>query len=148
MPNARPADQRIAHSQGTARPAGAPSSQRAPVLVTRPEKGVAVLTLNRPETRNSLSLAMLDALGAALGELSADAETRVVVLAAAGSQFCSGHDLKELTSHRDDPDGGRAFYDLTMCRCTEVMQAVVACPKPVIAAIEGIATAAGCQLVA
>jgi enoyl-CoA hydratase/carnithine racemase len=141
MPNARPAEE--VHASETARRAGAPS-----VLVTRPEKGVTVLTLNRPKTRNSLSLAMLEALGAALRELSADAETHVLVLAAAGSQFCAGHDLKELTSHRGDPDGGRAFYDLTMRRCTEVMQAIVACPKPVIAAVEGVATAAGCQLVA
>ena len=148
MANARQADQREVHSLETARRAGAPSSEPAPVLVTRPAKGVIVLTLNRPSTRNSLSLAMLEALGAALREVSADAETNVLVLAAVGSQFCAGHDLKELTFHRDDPDGGRAFYDLTMRHCTEVMQATVACPKPVIAAVEGVATAAGCQLVA
>ena len=118
------------------------------VLVTRREGGIGVLSLNRPETRNSLSLAMLEALAAALDRLARDADTRVVVLAAAGPQFCAGHDLKELTSHRSDADGGRGFYTLVMRRCAEVMQAIVACPKPVIAAVEGVATAAGCQLVA
>jgi enoyl-CoA hydratase/carnithine racemase len=148
MPNAWPAEQRFAALPEPADPAAAPPRQAAPVEVTRPEPGVAVLTLNRPETRNSLSLSVLDALRAALGEVSIAAETRVVVLAAAGSQFCAGHDLKELTAHRGDSDGGRAFYDLTMRRCSEVMQAIVACPRPVIAAVDGVATAAGCQLVA
>jgi enoyl-CoA hydratase/carnithine racemase len=135
-------------TQAVARGQTAPLTAAPLVSVTRHEAGIVVLSLDRPETRNSLSLAMLDALAAALDQLARDAETRVIVLAAAGAQFCSGHDLKELTSHRSDADGGRGFYTRTMSRCAEVMQAIVACPKPVIAAVEGVATAAGCQLVA
>jgi len=118
------------------------------VLAQRPDPGVLVLTLNRPEARNSLSLAMMAALHRALGEASADAGVSVIVLAAAGPAFCAGHDLRELTARRGDSDGGRAFFAETMTRCAALMQAVVACPKPVIAAVHATATAAGCQLVA
>ena len=109
---------------------------------------IATLTLNRPEARNSLSLAMLDALHDAIKRLSEDSLIKVVILSANGPVFCAGHDLKELTAARSQPDRGRAFFDKTMTKCSQVMQAIIACPKPVIASVQGTATAAGCQLVA
>ncbi|MGG5810260.1 enoyl-CoA hydratase [Falsiroseomonas sp. CW058] len=112
------------------------------------DHGVTRLVLNRPEARNSLSFAMLGALADALAGIAADPRVRVVVLAAAGPVFSAGHDLREITAHRADADGGRAFFAAAMRRCAEVMQAVVALPQPVIAEVQGIATAAGCQLVA
>jgi enoyl-CoA hydratase/carnithine racemase len=114
----------------------------------RPRPGVAVLTLNRPAARNALSLAMLDALHKAFDALGADTSVAAIVLAANGPVFSSGHDLKELTAHRADADKGLAFYSEAMTRCSAMMQAIIACPKPVIAAVQGTATAAGCQLVA
>jgi enoyl-CoA hydratase/carnithine racemase len=121
---------------------------RAPVRSERPESGIAVVFLDRPKSRNSLSVAMMAALHGELATLGSEASVAAIVIAAEGPAFCAGHDLKELTAHRDDPDGGRIFYTETMTRCAELMQAVTACPKPVIAAVHGIATAAGCQLVA
>jgi enoyl-CoA hydratase/carnithine racemase len=121
---------------------------RPPVRVARPEPGVAALFLDRPQQRNALSVAMMAALHGELTTLGSDPSTSAIVLAAEGPAFCAGHDLKELTAHRDDPDGGRIFFTETMTRCAELMQAIVACPKPVIASVRGIATAAGCQLVA
>jgi enoyl-CoA hydratase/carnithine racemase len=110
--------------------------------------GIAVITLNRPATRNSLSLAMLEELIAAFGVVGADPRVRVIVLAGEGPAFCSGHDLKELTAHRADRDGGRGFFEKTWERCGTMMQAILALPQPVIACVEGAAAAAGCQLVA
>jgi enoyl-CoA hydratase/carnithine racemase len=118
------------------------------VVVEYRGDGVAVITLNRPSARNALSVAMIIALHEAVISVGRDAQVRAVVLTANGPAFCAGHDLKELTAHRNDADGGRAFYAATMTACSDMMQAVIACPKPVIAAIQGIATAAGCQLVA
>jgi len=118
------------------------------LLLDRPQAGVAVLTLNRSESRNSLSLATIAALNIAFLELGKDRSVSAIVLAAAGPVFCAGHDLKELTAHRADADRGIAFFDETMTRCSAMMQAIVACPNPVIAAVQGTATAAGCQLVA
>jgi len=118
------------------------------LLETRPHPRIALLTLNRPATRNALSLAMTGALHEAVDALSADDDTSAIVLAANGPVFSSGHDLKELTAHRADADKGLAFYTEAMTRCAAMMQAIVACPKPVIAAVTGTATAAGCQLVA
>ncbi len=118
------------------------------LLVARPEPGVAVLTMNRAASRNSLSLAMIEAVNISVVELGKDTAVAAIVLAADGPVFCAGHDLKELTAHRADSDGGRAFFADTMTRCSAMMQAIVACPKPVIAAVQGTATAAGCQLVA
>ena len=131
-----------------ARGVGAAAEQGPGVIVTRPEPGLAVLTLSRPRARNSLSLEVIGAFHSAIAAVGADREIKTAVVAAEGPAFCAGHDLKELTSHRTDPDGGAAFYAETMQRCAAMMQAIVACPKPVIAAIEGVATAAGCQLVA
>lgn len=110
--------------------------------------GVLVLTLARPEARNSLSEAMLEALQSAIDVAARDPAVRAVVIGAKGTVFCAGHDLKELTAHRADADGGRAFTKLLMHQCAKLMRSIVQCPKPVIAAVEGTATAAGCQLVA
>ena len=110
--------------------------------------GVATLTLDDPASRNALSLAMIQALSDALVAVAEDAGVRAVVLAAEGPVFSSGHDLRELAAHRNDEDGGAAFYGRLMDACAQMMQAIVALPKPVIAAVEGVATAAGCQLVA
>jgi enoyl-CoA hydratase/carnithine racemase len=118
------------------------------LLVDRPQAGVAVLTMNRPDTRNALSLDMIDRLHSRFTRLASDATVCAIVLAANGPVFCAGHDLKELTQHRADADKGLAFYTEAMTRCAAMMQAIIACPKPVIAAVHGTATAAGCQLVA
>ena len=115
------------------------------ITTERRNDGVALLVLDRPQARNALSIAMLEALAAAL-EAAQDA--RCIVLAANGPAFCAGHDLRELTAARADADGGRAFFARTMGLCSQVMRQVVEHPVPVVAAVEGIATAAGCQLVA
>ncbi len=120
----------------------------APVLLRERENDVAMLVLNRPDARNSLSEAMLIALSDALGDIAADRTIRAVVLAANGPAFCAGHDLKELTSRRSDADGGRAYFHHIMTTCSDMMQQIVNLPQPIIAAVEGMATAAGCQLVA
>jgi enoyl-CoA hydratase/carnithine racemase len=119
-----------------------------PILLREITGSVAVLTLNRPAQRNSLSEAMIAALHEALAELAADRAVRAVVIAANGPAFCAGHDLKELTAHRTDADRGRAAFARLMNACSAMMQAIVRLPKPVVAAVQGIATAAGCQLVA
>ncbi len=118
-----------------------------PVLLQRSD-GVATLTLNSPAARNALSRAMLAALAEALDAVATASDARVVILQAEGPAFCAGHDLKELTARRNDPDRGRAFFDETMRACSAVMQQIVALPAPVIAAVDEMATAAGCQLVA
>jgi enoyl-CoA hydratase/carnithine racemase len=120
----------------------------APVLLRDDVGEVAVLTLNRPQARNSLSEELMAALSDALAAIAADRSVRVVVLAANGSTFCAGHDLKELTAHRSAPDRGREHFRHVMDSCSAMMQAIVRLPKPVIAAVNGTATAAGCQLVA
>lgn len=126
----------------------AKAGDNAPPVLRRDEGAVAVLTLNRPGARNSLSMAMLAALQEALDALAREEAIRCVVLAAEGPAFSAGHDLKEITAHRADPDGGRAFFAECMAACSRVMQGVVGLPQPVIAAVEGVATAAGCQLAA
>jgi len=105
------------------------------------------LTLRNPPA-NALSLAAMEALQDELDAAREDKEVRVIVLAAGGKLFSAGHDLKEMTSHRNDPDRGRGFFDRTFATCSRLMQSVVDHPKPVIAEVDGIATAAGCQLVA
>ena len=109
--------------------------------------GILRLTLANPPA-NALSLATIAALQEALDAAGADPDVRVVVLAASGKLFSGGHDLKEMTAHRGDADGGRAFFERTFSDCSRMMQTIVRLPKPVIAAVDGIATAAGCQLVA
>jgi enoyl-CoA hydratase/carnithine racemase len=120
----------------------------SPVLLRENTGGIALLTLNRPAARNSLSEALIADLHAALDAIHHDAGVRAVVIAANGPAFSSGHDLKELTARRADADRGRAYFAQMMARCSAMMQAIVGLPKPVIAAVGGIATAAGCQLVA
>jgi enoyl-CoA hydratase/carnithine racemase len=122
--------------------------QTAPVLLRENDGPVAILTLNRPKARNSLSMDLLAALSEALTEIATDKDVRAVVIAANGPAFCAGHDMKELTARRGDADGGREFFRTTMLTCSEMMQKIVNLPKPAIAAVQGVATAAGCQLVA
>ncbi|WP_376087399.1 enoyl-CoA hydratase [Roseomonas sp. CCTCC AB2023176] len=110
--------------------------------------GVVTLTLNRPAARNGLSLALLDALHAALSGIAGDAGVRCVVIAAAGPVFCAGHDLKEVRAAHGSEDRGRVLFGRMLARCAEVMQAIPSLPQPVIAAVQGMATAAGCQLAA
>ena len=114
-----------------------------PPLLRRDESGVAWLTLNRPAARNALSVGLMAALDRALRDIAADASVRVVVIGAAGPAFCAGHDLREM---RADP--GRASMEALFAQCSALMTRIVRLPKPVIARVHGIATAAGCQLVA
>jgi enoyl-CoA hydratase/carnithine racemase len=123
-------------------------TQDASLVLTETDGAVATLTLANPAARNALSLAMLEAIAQALETIAQDAAIRVVLLQAEGPAFCAGHDLKELTSHRNDPDRGRAFFETTMRACAAVMRKIVGQPQPVIAAVDEMATAAGCQLVA
>ncbi len=128
--------------------APAPALRNAPALLRERSNGVALLTMNRPEQRNTLSEAMLASFAEILAEIAADRTVRAVVLAANGPVFCAGHDLKELTARRSDADGGKDYFRHIMATCSGVMQAIVGLPQPVIAAVQGLATAAGCQLVA
>jgi len=111
-------------------------------------EGVLRLTLNDEKRRNALSMDMLARLREALDNAAENESVRVIVLAATGPAFCAGHDLKEMTAARKSEDRGRAFFADTMKSCSGVMQAIVNNPKPVIAEVAGVATAAGCQLVA
>jgi len=118
------------------------------VLLREQDESIAILTLNRPAARNSLSEDLLNALFISLDDIAPDRSIRAVVLTANGPAFCAGHDLKELTSRRGDADGGRAYFKHIMTTCSAMMQKIVRLPQPVIAAVQGVATAAGCQLVA
>jgi enoyl-CoA hydratase/carnithine racemase len=119
-----------------------------PVLLRERDGDIAILVLNRAQARNSLSEALLIALSEAFTEIAADKKIRAVVLAAEGAAFCAGHDLKELTARRSDADGGRDYFRQIMTICSGMMQQIVNLPQPVIAAVHGPASAAGCQLVA
>ncbi len=118
------------------------------VLLEHRSGAIATLTLNRAHARNSLSVDLMTTLNGALERLGQDASVKVIVLAAAGPVFCSGHDLKEMQHHRADADAGKAFYHHVFTLCGAMMQTISAIPKPVIAQVQGMATAAGCQLVA
>ncbi|GLS43266.1 enoyl-CoA hydratase [Methylobacterium brachythecii] len=121
----------------------------AEALVLRSDRdGVATLVLNRPKARNALSVAMLEALRDTFESLATDDGIGAVVLAAEGPAFCAGHDLKEMTAFRTDADKGAARFARLFDLCSAVMMAIPSLPQPVVAAVEGIATAAGCQLVA
>ena len=124
------------------RPATHPGNEE-PLLLEALDGGVLRLTMNRPAARNALSIALMEALRRVLDNAAAQRECRVVIIAGAGPAFCAGHDLREL---RSDPS--RELYERTFDECSKLMQQIVALPKPVIAEIHGIATAAGCQLVA
>ena len=130
-------------------PAAARASETtAPVLLRERVGEIAILVLNRPQARNSLSEALINALSVAFAEIANDKTIRAVVLAANGPAFCAGHDLKELTARRSDSDGGRNYFRHIMTTCSAMMQQIVNLPQPVIAAVQGVASAAGCQLVA
>jgi len=130
-----------------AQTARAPTPQ-PPILLQENVGSIRVLTLNRPAARNSLSEDLIAELHAALKEIHDDNSVRAVVIAANGPAYSAGHDMKELTARRSDADRGRAYFGQIMNACSAMMQAVVLLPKPVVAAVQGIATAAGCQLVA
>lgn len=117
------------------------------LVVRQVADGIMRLTLNNPPA-NALSVAMLQRLSEQLDVARDDEAVRVVVIAATGAIFSGGHDLKEITAHRADKDRGRAFFEEIMRLCSHVMMAITRLPKPVIAEVDGLATAAGCQLVA
>jgi enoyl-CoA hydratase/carnithine racemase len=135
------------NSEMSAQPARAVVPQ-PPILLREKIGSITVLTLNRPAARNSLSEGLIAALHGALKEIHDDNSVRAVVIAANGPAFSAGHDMKELTERRSDADRGRAYFAEIMNACSAMMQAIVHLPKPVVAAVQGIATAAGCQLVA
>jgi len=118
-------------------------SEAETVLLRRDEGGVAFLTLNRPQARNALSAALMTRLEENLTAIAGDATVRVVVIGGAGPAFCAGHDLREI---RANP--GRANYEKLFAQCSRLMLTLTRLPKPVIARVHGVATAAGCQLVA
>jgi enoyl-CoA hydratase/carnithine racemase len=117
-------------------------------LLRHDADGIATLTLNRPARRNALSEGLIAALTQTLDAIASDPSVRAVILAANGPVFSSGHDLKEMTARRADPDRGRAYFTDILGACAGMMMRIVNLPQPVIAAVEGVATAAGCQLVA
>ena len=118
------------------------------ILLESKTGAVTELRLNNPAARNALSLAMIEALQGALDRLARDPGTHVITIAAEGPVFCAGHDLKEIAAARAADDNGRVFFETIMAACSKMMQSIVTCPKPVIAEVQGVATAAGCQLVA
>jgi len=115
----------------------------APILLREDSGGVAYLTFNRPKARNALSLEMLGAMNTALENIKADTSVRAVVIAGNGPAFCAGHDIRQLRAN-----AGKAYYEETLAACAQMMLSVMRLPQPVIARVQGIATAAGCQLVA
>jgi enoyl-CoA hydratase/carnithine racemase len=130
----------------TLRPMNAPLAE--PLVLAHREGAVLRLTLNRPSARNALSAGLMAALQDAFDAAAPDRQLCVIVLAANGPAFSSGHDLKEMTRHRHDADKGHAAFAGLFAQCSKLMQSIVRHPKPVIAEVQGIATAAGCQLVA
>src|SRR5690349_16538039 len=118
------------------------------LVLSAREGGILRLTMNRAGARNALSEVMMSSLQAAFDEAADDPAIRVVVLAALGPAFCAGQDLKEMTACRAADDKGRTRYAALFTQCSRLMQTIVRHPKPVIAQVQGIATAAGCQLVA
>jgi len=115
--------------------------------VERNADGALRLTLNNPPA-NALSIELMEAMQAALDAVRNDETVRVVIIAAEGKLFSAGHDLKQMTDHRADADRGRAFFEGTFALCSRLMQTIVSQPQPVVAEVGGLATAAGCQLVA
>jgi enoyl-CoA hydratase/carnithine racemase len=125
-----------------------PDSATSPVLLRGDIDGIALLSLNRPQARNTLSDAMLAALHDQFATIAADEQVRAVIISHNGPAFSAGHDMKEMTAHRSDPDRGRGYFKALMEQCSALMLSIQKLPQPVIAAVEGVATAAGCQLVA
>lgn len=128
--------------------AAANDDAQKPLLSTLLHEGVYRIVMQRPERMNALSREMMSALSDELTKAEADPNVRVVLLGAEGKVFCAGHDLKELTAARAESDGGKETYQVIMRQCSDLMQQIVRHPKPVIAVVTGVATAAGCQLVA
>jgi enoyl-CoA hydratase/carnithine racemase len=126
----------------------APAAPASELVRRDDDGGVVTLTLSTPQNRNALGLAMIDTLIVAFADIARDEKARVVVLAGEGPALSGGHNLREMQAHRNDTDRGHDYYEHLMARCSVLMQAIVALPKPVIAVVEGVATAAGCQLVA
>jgi len=118
------------------------------LILRSDEDGVAVLTLNAPKSINALSEAMMTALSDTLDAIAEDRSVKAVVLRSGGKHFCAGHNLKEMTERRADADGGFQYFQDLFAKCSGMMLRVVRLPQPVIAEVTGIATAAGCQLVA
>lgn len=118
------------------------------ILERRDADGIAHLTMNAPERLNALSDEMLAALQSEFDGLMQDRSVRAIVLSGNGKAFCAGHDLKQMTAGRQAEDGGRAYFEDLFERCATMMQTIQRLPQPVIAQVHGIATAAGCQLVA
>lgn len=111
------------------------------------DSGILRITLDNPPA-NLLSLEVMRDIQAELDRARDDRAVRVIVIAAIGKMFCAGHDLKQLTAHRTDPDGGKAYFEEAFDTCSKLMQSIVRYPNPVIVEVDGVATAAGCQLVA
>jgi len=118
------------------------------VLLREDHGPITVLTMNRGDARNALSAELVAALREHLEDLSRSLSIKAIIIAANGPVFCAGHDIRELESHRQDGDGGKCFFARTFSASSALMLEIMACPKPVIAAVTGTATAAGCQLVA
>src|SRR6266550_2840818 len=123
------------------------AGDNAPVLLEAREHGILRMTLNRPEQRNALSVGLMAALSEALERAAADKTCRVVVIAGAGPAFCAGHDLRELRE-LSTTGNSREAYERVFAQCSALMLQIIRLPKPVIAEVHGVATAAGCQLVA
>jgi enoyl-CoA hydratase/carnithine racemase len=121
----------------------AQTDTESPILLREDKDGVTTLTLNRPKARNALSLEMLAAVNDAIEGIKTDSSVRAVVITANGPAFCAGHDIRQLREHAE-----RAYYEETLAACARMMLGVMRLPQPVIARVQGIATAAGCQLVA
>lgn len=119
-----------------------------PILERNDSNAIATLTLNSPERLNALSDEMLAALQSEFDALKQDNSVRAVILSGAGKAFCAGHDLKQMTAGRQAEDGGKAYFQDLFSRCATMMTTIRTLPQPVIAQVHGIATAAGCQLVA
>jgi len=132
----------------TPQAAAAKSGEAAPIVLREDHGTVAMLVLNRPAARNSLSQEMIDVLSAEILRVRDDKAVRALVIAANGPGFCAGHDMKQMTARRADADKGRAFFEHMFKSCAAMMMSIVNLPKPVIAAVGGVASAAGCQLVA
>ena len=118
------------------------------LLKDKIDNGILRLTLNNPKNQNTLSELMMDSLKKAFSDAATDQSIKVIILAANGPIFCAGHDLKEITEARKSQDSGTDYFKQLFDSCSELMQMIVSNPKPVIAEVDGIATAAGCQLVA
>jgi enoyl-CoA hydratase/carnithine racemase len=130
-------------------PQSALAQKPADAIILREDHGaIAMLILNRPEARNSLSQEMIDTLSAEIAKIGGDKNVRALIIAANGPGFCAGHDMKQMTARRADSDKGRAFFRHMFESCAKMMVSIVRLPKPVIAAVNGSASAAGAQLVA